>query len=320
MKYRYWLLAIGYAGLIFLGSSFSIPPLPFKPVISIDKVAHFIEYAILGYLLYCACYHSTGLVHARATNLSLLLSVLYAFSDEWHQLYVPGRQTSEWDFLFDALGAITMILIMTKIRPVNTSNPADERGKTLNMLSVIAIVYGIGFLLGIGGIWLARGTEGIIESFKLSIISLWLGALCALMIILLTMALGNLRIFERLEEEFQRLLGRLKLSEIIIIALASGIGEETIFRGAIQPHLGLILTSVIFGMLHFPLNRSLIPWTGFAVAMGFVLGGLYIYTNNNLIAPITTHCLVNLVNLYRIADKNKSDTESKPTGEITLPS
>lgn len=315
MKYRYWLLAIGYAGLIFLGSSFPIPPLPLQKAISADKIIHFIEYAILAYLLYRACYHSTGLVQTRAPNLSLLLSVLYAFSDEWHQLYVPGRQTSEWDFLFDALGAVAAVLVMNKLRPVGPRVSDDQQPNT-PMMRLVIVVYGVGFLLGIGGIWLVQGTKGIIESFRLSLIPLWLGALCALMIILLTMALGNLRIFERLEEEFQRLLGSLKLSEVVIIALASGIAEETIFRGAIQPHLGLALTSLIFGVLHFPLSRPLIPWTGFAVAMGFVLGGLYIYTNNNLIAPITAHCLINMVNLYRISSGDAlhtADEAIKPT-------
>jgi membrane protease YdiL (CAAX protease family) len=46
--------------------------------------------------------------------------------------------------------------------------------------------------------------------------------------------------------------GQLRLSagEILFISICAGFGEEVLFRGAIQPHLGLGITSVLFVGLH----------------------------------------------------------------------
>lgn len=107
------------------------------------------------------------------------------------------------------------------------------------------------------------------------------------------------RFMRVLEEEFRHLLGKLSFTEILIIALVSGWAEETFFRGALQPLLGLTITSFIFGLLHFPMNQKFVPWTLFATGMGFLLGVLYIRTGT-VITPIIVHTLVNLVNLLRI--------------------
>lgn len=41
-------------------------------------------------------------------------SVLYAFSDEWHQSFVPGR-TADWrDILVDALGAALAVWLLSR--------------------------------------------------------------------------------------------------------------------------------------------------------------------------------------------------------------
>jgi len=297
-----------YAGLIFLVSSFQIPPLPASPAISADKIAHFFEYAILGYFLYRACADSGGWLRARAPVISVLVAVIYAFSDEWHQLFVPGRQMSEWDFLFDSLGGIAVVLAMTRFRPVK-AGPADASATgsgSISLLPFVVVVYGIG-LLGAGfAILMTEKSTGIglVQSFwagKDSPLYFGFGAGVAVIIIAATRFLSNIRVFRQLEEEFRRILGRLKLYEVVVIALASGVAEETIFRGALQPHLGLIITSILFGLMHFPLSRFMIPWTMFAIVMGFILGGLYDYTGHNLIAPITAHFLINLVNLWLIA-------------------
>lgn len=90
-------------------------------------------------------------------------------------------------------------------------------------------------------------------------------------------------------------------------ALLSGVGEEAFFRGAMQPVLGLVATSLVFGLLHAPLRRELVPWTVFAVLAGLLLGGLYDSTGA-LTAPVTAHVLVNAVNLRRLT----RDLEAAP--------
>ena len=59
------------------------------------KLAHTVEYAVLGALLLRA----TGRV-----DLTFALGVLYAASDEFHQTFVPGRHGSPVDVAIDAVG------------------------------------------------------------------------------------------------------------------------------------------------------------------------------------------------------------------------
>ena len=66
------------------------------------KVAHTVEYAILGALL------------VRATGrpgLAFALGVLYAASDEVHQTFVAGRHGSPIDVAIDAIGIACGILV-----------------------------------------------------------------------------------------------------------------------------------------------------------------------------------------------------------------
>jgi len=61
-----------------------------------------------------------------------------------------------------------------------------------------------------------------------------------------------------------------------------------LFRGLLQPWLGLTATSVLFGLLHVIPRREMIPWTIFSVAAGFLLGWLFAFSGT-LVAPIACH-------------------------------
>ena len=79
-------------------------------------------------------------------------------------------------------------------------------------------------------------------------ISLGLGGALAQLVVLLTPWLLQRAQWARaLEQELRPLLEGLPSTEIWLLALASGVAEELFFRGAMQPVLGLWLTSVIFG-------------------------------------------------------------------------
>lgn len=176
----------------------------------------------------------------------------------------------------------------------------------------IVIIYALLFLLGLLGIVLLETHTGIgiNKTFQIGdpFGTTLLGIGCAAGVVMLSFIGSRIfRFMKVLEEEFRILLGELGFTEILIIALVSSIAEETFFRGALQPLLGLTITSLIFGLLHFPMNKRFVPWTLFATGMGFLLGMLYIRTGT-VITPIMTHTLVNLVNLLRLTTpKQKSD-------------
>lgn len=91
-------------------------------------------------------------------------------------------------------------------------------------------------------------------------------------------------------------LGPLSLPNAVLLALASGLAEEVFFRGALQPRVGWVLASLLFGCVHFVPRREFLPWTAFAIGAGFLFGALFLWTGN-LVAPVVAHVVVNGVNL-----------------------
>jgi len=104
-----------------------------------------------------------------------------------------------------------------------------------------------------------------------------------------------------LHVEFRQIFGTLSTRDVLVFAGLSSIAEELFFRGALQPSIGLSLSSLVFGLLHVGPSRRFVPWTLMAVAMGFVLGALYQATGN-LLAPVVAHLVINMMNLQYISD------------------
>lgn len=74
----------------------------------IRKGAHASEYAVLGILIVC-CIASSGMACAGQRGLILpawILTTLYACTDEFHQLFVPGRSGQITDVGIDSAGAL----------------------------------------------------------------------------------------------------------------------------------------------------------------------------------------------------------------------
>ena len=86
----------------------------------------------------------------------------------------------------------------------------------------------------------------------------------------------------------------------LLLALASGTAEEMLFRGALQPAVGIFWASLIFGACHFLPRKELVLWSAYAVLMGFAFGWLFEWTGQ-LLAPIVAHTVVNGINLPRLA-------------------
>ena len=76
----------------------------------VRKSAHFIGYMILGIL-------ASGLILYygninKKYLLAFLICVIYAISDEIHQLFVPGRSGQVRDVLIDSAGSLLGIIIV----------------------------------------------------------------------------------------------------------------------------------------------------------------------------------------------------------------
>lgn len=76
----------------------------------VRKHAHFIAYFILGGLVLNGL-KTFRLDWFRKIAFALLFSITYAFTDELHQLFVPGRGAQLKDVLIDSAGAFAGIMV-----------------------------------------------------------------------------------------------------------------------------------------------------------------------------------------------------------------
>lgn len=98
--------------------------------------------------------------------------------------------------------------------------------------------------------------------------------------------------FAELDEATRMLYGGMRNpAAAAVVALASGVAEEVLFRGAMQPRFGLVLTALTFGVVHLQYG---VTWALISVGLiGLVLG---VYRQRiNTTACILVHGLYNLV-------------------------
>ena len=79
------------------------------------KLAHFTEYAILGFLAARAFRTSPRpAISSRWFLISLTLVITFALMDEFHQTFVPSRTGSFYDSLIDIAGGLTALLVIRR--------------------------------------------------------------------------------------------------------------------------------------------------------------------------------------------------------------
>jgi VanZ family protein len=129
-----WFLAFGWAALIFFlsvetfGASFtamlvsailrllhfSVSAHTFGILhFMVRKLSHCTEYAIFAIFLYhCFLDSNQTEWRARAAVQAVLVAGLYSLTDEFHQMFVPGRTASLVDCGIDTTGAVLGALII----------------------------------------------------------------------------------------------------------------------------------------------------------------------------------------------------------------
>jgi VanZ family protein len=98
-----WIPPIVYMALIFYFSSES-EPLPAVTERVWDKALHVVAYAGLG-VLFCRAFRGEGIGWTSAILLALLSTSAYGASDEWHQSFIPLRESTVRDWVADTVGA-----------------------------------------------------------------------------------------------------------------------------------------------------------------------------------------------------------------------
>lgn len=193
---------------------------------------------------------------------------------------------------------------------------------TRRRILVVSVgVYGTLTALGFGwAAWRGRPWAIVHPSPWLELSPPWAaGASLAAGLVLAAITLFGTRIAVRrvrwardLHVAFREVLGPLDAGSIAVLALASGIGEEIFFRGALQPSIGLVATSLIFGLVHVGPDRRFFAWTAWAVLMGFALGAIHEATGS-LLGCVLAHVAINYENLQFIVSYDPRD----PSGDAS---
>ena len=104
--FRLWSPLIIYMAFMWFLSSQSGDRIQLVPIPFLDKVLHFLEYLIFGFLVA----RVISLPEARKDRIRLLISVvvialIWGAIDELHQSFVPLRDANIFDLIADCIGA-----------------------------------------------------------------------------------------------------------------------------------------------------------------------------------------------------------------------
>lgn len=161
-------------------------------------------------------------------------------------------------------------------------------------LVIVAILYYfnatafmIPVVIGKANVWIQLGA-GVAGGFLLSGIT-WL--------------MGKWKYLNDVNFDFTLRLGifNFSLQEILFLSFCAGVGEEIVFRGMIQPWLGILTTSFMFIALHGYMSYSSWPKVIFGLilfSVGTILGILGEYIG--LLAAIVAHIIYDIIAFQRI--------------------
>lgn len=104
---RFYLPPIIYGILILAVSSMPLKVPDIRVGFQIDKLLHLFEYCIFAILLIRAFKNSTvKTLRDNALLISIIFIGLYGWLDEFYQSFIPNRNSSIFDVLFDTIGGI----------------------------------------------------------------------------------------------------------------------------------------------------------------------------------------------------------------------
>jgi uncharacterized protein len=138
---------------------------------------------------------------------------------------------------------------------------------------------------------LARLGYGPISPMHIGIVVLFIAGAFAL-------SLAADALFSQLQPDLYRRVGEISqtlfdpkglslISAVIfalLIGVGAGLGEETLFRGAVQPVLGIPITSVLFASMHVQYGPSLLLGYIFVLSIGLGLLRRYVNTTASFLA------------------------------------
>lgn len=129
-------------------------------------------------------------------------------------------------------------------------------------------------------------------------------------------------VLRQLREQVEWLVGEMfpsgSIAQFAMVAALAGVGEELLFRGALQtkigqwttPVAGLVITSFLFGLAHALSKLYFV----FAVAVGGFLGWLA-FEYHDLVAPMVAHGMYDFVALVYLSRRAKRRAQQQEASD-----
>ena len=111
---------------------------------------------------------------------------------------------------------------------------------------------------------------------------------------------------------FANLIGKLnlRLIDIVFISFCAGAGEEILFRGAIQPYLGVWITAILFVALHGYINPFNWRISVYGVLMCLIIAGIgYMNDYVGLTSAIAAHFMIDVYLFMALTKSTEEETE-----------
>ncbi len=109
-------------------------------------------------------------------------------------------------------------------------------------------------------------------------------------------SVGRFNWARRMHAEFRPVARQLSPAGVLVLAVLSAVGEELLFRGMLQPAIGLLPQALVFGIVHQMPGPSRWVWVTWAAVVGLGFGVIFQLTGA-IAGPIAAHAIVNGLNL-----------------------
>ncbi|MEW6096838.1 MAG: CPBP family intramembrane glutamic endopeptidase [bacterium] len=180
---------------------------------------------------------------------------------------------------------------------MNDTNKIENVVLTQRYIILFTSILGVVLILLSGGLICLGQKISLLELFipKLNLwlelmIGIGLGLFFSVTIFFIVRRIATFRdLFDWIVEV---IFGPLNYLGIFYVSCIAGISEELFFRGGLQPLIGIIPTSVIFGLLHMGFYKKLLPYGLYAFGLSLVFGYLFLIIGD-LYACILCHFMIN---------------------------
>ncbi len=179
--------------------------------------------------------------------------------------------------------------------------------KSLLFLSIFTL-FGFSFIAYI--ILGFSDTYDYSDIFKVdqAVVSILYGVLAGLLTGFLGLSILKDPIFDEVNRFFGKLFKDLDLSwaDVLFYSFCAGVGEEILFRGALQPFLGIWPTAIVFVLLHGYITPKNLPRSLYGVYLIFVAAGFgYLMEFFGIYAAMMAHFLYDVIMFGFLKKKNE---------------